>query len=117
MASLRSLPALFVSDAVLIVLRAHTYQSSCLPFTAVYRIVRNQGNFGNVSVSWVVDPACTNDIYPEQGTVFFGHQEYSKNITIYSLPDEVNLFDMHTFNFYYFNVRTCGQGQTVGTKS
>ncbi|XP_019373727.1 PREDICTED: G-protein coupled receptor 98 [Gavialis gangeticus] len=71
-------------------------------YAAVYRIVRNQGNFGNVSVSWIVDPACTNDIYPEQGTVFFGHQEYSKNITIYSLPDELPE-EMEIFIISFFN--------------
>ncbi|NXE93985.1 GPR98 protein, partial [Menura novaehollandiae] len=58
-------------------------------YAASYRVVRNQGNYGNVSVSWIVDPACTNDIYPEQGTIFFDNLEFSKNITIYSLPDEV----------------------------
>uniref|UniRef100_A0A8C8RXK2 Adhesion G-protein coupled receptor V1 n=1 Tax=Pelusios castaneus TaxID=367368 RepID=A0A8C8RXK2_9SAUR len=56
---------------------------------STYRIVRNQGNYGNVSVSWVVEPVSTNDIYPVQGTVFFGNQEFSKIITIYSLPDEL----------------------------
>lgn len=59
-------------------------------FLAVYRVIRNQGNYGNVNVSWVVDPACTNDVYPEGGTIFFDNLEFSKNITIYSLPDEVN---------------------------
>ncbi|XP_032297180.1 adhesion G-protein coupled receptor V1 isoform X2 [Coturnix japonica] len=58
-------------------------------YTAIYRVIRNQGNYGNVSVSWVVDPACTNDVYPEGGTIFFDNLEFSKNITIYSLPDEV----------------------------
>lgn len=65
---------------------------TCFHFVASYRLVRNQGNYGNVSVSWIVDPACTNDIYPEQGTIFFGNLEFSKNITIYSLPDEVIIF-------------------------
>ncbi|NXI47503.1 GPR98 protein, partial [Galbula dea] len=58
-------------------------------YSADYTVVRHQGNYGNVSVSWMIDPACTNDIYPEQGTLFFGNLEFSKNITIYSLPDEV----------------------------
>ncbi|NXY21530.1 GPR98 protein, partial [Atrichornis clamosus] len=58
-------------------------------YAANYRVVRNQGNYGNVSVSWIVDPACTNDIYPEQGIIFFDNLEFSKNITVYSLPDEV----------------------------
>uniref|UniRef100_A0A8C5UHL5 Adhesion G-protein coupled receptor V1 n=1 Tax=Malurus cyaneus samueli TaxID=2593467 RepID=A0A8C5UHL5_9PASS len=66
-------------------------------YSASYRVVRNQGNYGNVSVSWIVDPACTNDIYPEQGTVFFDNLEFSKNITIYSLPDEVIIFTV----FFY----------------
>ncbi|KAM9251115.1 adhesion G-protein coupled receptor V1 [Cariama cristata] len=72
-------------------------------YSATYRIVRNQGNYGNVSVSWVVDPACTNDIYPEQGTVFFDNLEFSRNITIYSLPDEVPE-EMEVFIISLFNV-------------
>lgn len=71
----------------------------CLHFLAAYRVVRNQGNYGNVSVSWAVDPACTNDIYPEQGTIFFDNLEFSKNITIYSLPDEVNIFTVFLCEF------------------
>ncbi|NXF82786.1 GPR98 protein, partial [Sclerurus mexicanus] len=71
-------------------------------YAAAYRVVRNQGNYGNVSVSWIVDPACTNDIYPEQGTVFFDNQEFSKNITIYSLPDEVPE-EMEVFIITLFN--------------
>lgn len=69
---------------------------TCLHFAASYRVVRNQGNYGSVSVSWIVDPACTNDIYPEQGIIFFDNLEFSKNITIYSLPDEVIIFKKHT---------------------
>ncbi|NWU68697.1 GPR98 protein, partial [Pterocles burchelli] len=71
-------------------------------YAAAYRVVRNQGNYGNVSVSWVVDPACTNDIYPEQGTLFFDNLEFSKNITIYSLPDEVPE-EMEVFIISLFN--------------
>ncbi|XP_051498511.1 adhesion G-protein coupled receptor V1 [Apus apus] len=71
-------------------------------YAASYRVLRNQGSYGNVTVSWVVDPACTNDIYPEQGIIFFDHLEFSKNITIYSLPDEVpeemELFIISLFN-------------------
>ncbi|XP_030367415.1 adhesion G-protein coupled receptor V1 [Strigops habroptila] len=69
---------------------------------AAYRIIRSQGNYGNVSVSWVVDPACTNDIYPEQGTIFFDNLESSKNITVYSLPDEVPE-EMEVFVISLFN--------------
>ncbi|OWK61600.1 G-protein coupled receptor 98, partial [Lonchura striata] len=71
-------------------------------YTASYRLVRNQGNYGNVSVSWIVDPVCTNDIYPEQGTVFFDNLEFSKNITIYSLPDEIPE-EMEVFIIRLFN--------------
>ncbi|NXK95299.1 GPR98 protein, partial [Formicarius rufipectus] len=71
-------------------------------YSAVYRVVRNRGNYGNVNVSWIVDPACTNDIYPEQGTVSFDNLEFSKNITVYSLPDEVpeevEVFIIRLFN-------------------
>ncbi|XP_053910929.1 adhesion G-protein coupled receptor V1 [Cuculus canorus] len=71
-------------------------------YAAAYRVVRSQGNYGNVSVSWTVDPACTNDVYPEQGTIFFDNLEFSKNITIYSLPDEVPE-EMETFTISLFN--------------
>ncbi|XP_027733793.1 adhesion G-protein coupled receptor V1 isoform X6 [Empidonax traillii] len=71
-------------------------------YSAAYRVLRNQGNYGNVSVSWIVDPACTNDVYPEQGTIFFDNLEFSKNITIYSLPDEVPE-EMEVFIIRLFN--------------
>lgn len=70
-----------------------------LYFTAVYDIIRNRGNFGDVSVSWVVSPDFTEDVFPVQGIVFFGDQEFSKNITIYSLPDEVNVAQI-TFSLF-----------------
>ncbi|NXX79900.1 GPR98 protein, partial [Urocolius indicus] len=71
-------------------------------YSAVYSVLRSQGNYGNVSVSWVVDPICTNDIYPERGTIFFENLEFSKNITIYSLPDEVPE-EMEVFIISLFN--------------
>ncbi|NWU90141.1 GPR98 protein, partial [Upupa epops] len=71
-------------------------------YAAAYTVVRTQGNYGNVSVSWTVDPLCTNDIYPEQGTIFFDNLEFSKNITIYSLPDEVPE-EMEVFIISLFN--------------
>lgn len=42
-------------------------------------------------VSWVVSPDFTQDVFPVRATVFFGDQEFLKNITVYSLPDEVNV--------------------------
>ncbi|NXU16592.1 GPR98 protein, partial [Pardalotus punctatus] len=71
-------------------------------YAASYTVLRNQGNYGNVSVSWIIDPACTNDVYPEQGTIFFDNLEFSKNITIYSLPDEVPE-EMEVFIIRLFN--------------
>ncbi|KAM5298193.1 adhesion G-protein coupled receptor V1 [Ctenodactylus gundi] len=56
---------------------------------AIYGVIRNRGKFGDVSVSWVVSPDFTEDVFPVQGIIFFGDQEFSKNITIYSLPDEI----------------------------
>lgn len=85
------LALLTFSIFICVFLAVHT-DCTCLYFVASYRLVRNQGTYGNVSVSWIVDPACTNDIYPEQGTIFFDNLEFSKNITIYSLPDEVIIF-------------------------
>lgn len=67
-------------------------QNIHLYFTAVFSIIRNQGTFGNVTVFWAIHPVSTKDIFPEQGTVFFGNEEFLKNITVYSLPDEVNIF-------------------------
>ncbi|XP_061478182.1 adhesion G-protein coupled receptor V1 isoform X3 [Rhineura floridana] len=58
-------------------------------YAAVFKIIRNQGAFGNVTVSWATCPVSTQDIFPEQGTIFFGNEELSKNITIYSVPDEI----------------------------
>ncbi|XP_054994600.1 adhesion G-protein coupled receptor V1 [Sorex araneus] len=58
-------------------------------YSAVYGIIRNRGHFGDVSVSWIVTPDFTKDVIPVQGILFFGDQEFSKNITIISLPDEI----------------------------
>ena len=62
-----------------------------LYFTAIYGVIRNRGNFGDVNISWVVSPDFTQDVFPVRATIFFGDQEFLKNITIYSLPDEVNV--------------------------
>ena len=58
--------------------------------SAVYGVIRTRGNFGAVNVSWVVSPDFTQDVFPVQGTVCFGDQESFKNITVYSLADEVS---------------------------
>ncbi|XP_077792347.1 adhesion G-protein coupled receptor V1 isoform X2 [Podarcis muralis] len=71
-------------------------------YAAVFRVLRSQGTFGNVTVSWATYPASTKDIFPEQGTVFFGNEEFSKNITVYSVPDEIpeeiEVFILSLFN-------------------
>ncbi|XP_028615942.1 adhesion G-protein coupled receptor V1 [Grammomys surdaster] len=58
-------------------------------YHAVYGVIRTRGNFGAVNVSWVVSPDFTKDVFPVQGTVCFGDQEFFKNITVYSLIDEI----------------------------
>lgn len=67
----------------------------------MFKIIRNQGTFGNVNVSWATFPVSTKDIFPEQGTVFFGNEEFSKNITIYSVPDEVNISTIVISDIYF----------------
>ncbi|XP_029429217.1 adhesion G-protein coupled receptor V1 [Rhinatrema bivittatum] len=81
-------------------------------FAASFGVIRNMGRFGNVSVTWVVNPGFTNDVFPVQGTIPFGDQEFSKNITIYSLPDEIPE-DMETFTITLLN--TTG-GARMGTR-
>ncbi|XP_015216090.2 adhesion G-protein coupled receptor V1 isoform X1 [Lepisosteus oculatus] len=58
-------------------------------YSATYTIMRNRGTFGEVSVSWTLNPAFTGDVFPVQGTVVFAETEFSKNLTLTSLPDEV----------------------------
>lgn len=75
--------------------------STCFCFKAVFKIIRNQGTFGSVSVSWATNSISTKDIFPDQGTIFFGNEEFSKDITIYSVPDEVIIFTV---------IVNCGRG-------
>lgn len=56
---------------------------------AVYPVVRNRGHFGEVSVSWVLEPALPGDVSPLQGNITFKEREYLKNLTLFSEPDEV----------------------------
>ncbi|XP_006885449.1 PREDICTED: G-protein coupled receptor 98-like [Elephantulus edwardii] len=82
-------------------------------YSAVYDVIRNRGNFGDVSASWVVSPDFTHDVFPVQGTIFFGDQEFSKNITIYSLPDEIPE-EMEEFTITLLNVTG---GAKIGNKT
>lgn len=55
----------------------------------MYPVVRNKGHFGEVSVFWVLDPPLSGDVSPLQGSVTFREGERLKNITLFSVPDEV----------------------------
>uniref|UniRef100_A0A8D2L5E0 Adhesion G-protein coupled receptor V1 n=1 Tax=Varanus komodoensis TaxID=61221 RepID=A0A8D2L5E0_VARKO len=70
---------------------------------AVFKIIRNQGTFGNVTVSWASYPVSAKDIFPAEGTILFGNEEFSKNITIYSVPDEIPE-EMEVFIISLFNM-------------
>ena len=59
--------------------------------TVVYPIIRNKGSFGEVSVSWFIEPALTGDVSPTEGSITFMEGEFLKNLSIFSLPDEVKL--------------------------
>lgn len=61
----------------------------CVQSAAVYPIVRKRGLFGEVSVSWVVEPSLSGDVSPIQGTITFKDGEYLQNLTLFSVPDEV----------------------------
>ncbi|KAM9694992.1 adhesion G-protein coupled receptor V1 [Trichechus inunguis] len=100
----------FVSDGLIVMINESKEDDT---YSAVYDVIRNRGNFGDVSVSWVVSPDFTQDVFPVQGTVFFGDQEFSKNITICSLPDEIPE-EMEEFTITLFNATG---GAKIGKKT
>lgn len=59
---------------------------------ASYPIVRGKGRFGNVSVLWILEPSLSGDVTPVQGEVVFTEGEYLKNLTLFTIPDEVKIF-------------------------
>ncbi|XP_029296357.1 LOW QUALITY PROTEIN: adhesion G-protein coupled receptor V1 [Cottoperca gobio] len=69
---------------------------------AVYPVVRNRGHFGEVSVSWVLEPALFGDVSPLQGNITFMEGEYLKNLTLFSVPDEIPE-DMEHFTITVLN--------------
>ncbi|KAM9360944.1 adhesion G-protein coupled receptor V1 [Symphorus nematophorus] len=69
---------------------------------AVYPVVRNRGHFGEVSVSWVLEPALSGDVSPVQGNITFKEGEYLKNLTLFSVPDEIPE-DMENFTITVLN--------------
>lgn len=76
---------LFISEVSLLILKC-----PCVYFPAVYDVIRTRGNFGDATVSWMVSPDFTKDVFPVQGTVSFRDQEFSQTITVSSLVDEVS---------------------------
>uniref|UniRef100_A0ACB8EQA8 G-protein coupled receptor 98 n=1 Tax=Sphaerodactylus townsendi TaxID=933632 RepID=A0ACB8EQA8_9SAUR len=95
----------FVDDGLTVTICESKGEDIC---AAVFSIIRNQGTFGSVTVSWGIHPASTKDVFPEQGTIFFGNEEFSKNVTVFSLPDEVPE-EMEVFTINLFNA-TGGAG-------
>ncbi|XP_044225055.1 adhesion G-protein coupled receptor V1 isoform X2 [Thunnus albacares] len=69
---------------------------------AMYPVVRNRGHFGEVSVSWVLEPALSGDVSPLQGNITFKEGEYLKNLTLFSVPDEIPE-DMENFTITLLN--------------
>ncbi|XP_065821533.1 adhesion G-protein coupled receptor V1 [Labrus bergylta] len=69
---------------------------------AVYPVVRNRGHFGEVSVSWVLEPALSGDVSPIQGNITFTEGENLKNLTLFSVPDELPE-DMENFTITLLN--------------
>ncbi|KAK9974393.1 hypothetical protein ABG768_022494 [Culter alburnus] len=57
--------------------------------SASYPIGRSRGRFGNVSVLWILEPTHSGDINPVQGEIIFAEGEYLKNLTLFSVPDEI----------------------------
>ncbi|KAM6148616.1 adhesion G-protein coupled receptor V1 [Erethizon dorsatum] len=100
----------FVSDGLTVMINESKGDNI---YSAVYGVIRNRGGFGDVSVSWVVSPDFTQDVFPVQGTIFFGDQEFSKNITVYSLPDEIPE-EMEEFTIMLVNATG---GAKVGNKT
>ncbi|KAG7490788.1 G-protein coupled receptor 98 [Solea senegalensis] len=69
---------------------------------AVYPVMRNRGHFGEVSVSWVLESEPSGDVSPLQGSITFEEGEYLKNLTVFSVPDEIPE-DMENFTITLLN--------------
>ncbi|XP_029685938.1 LOW QUALITY PROTEIN: adhesion G-protein coupled receptor V1 [Takifugu rubripes] len=57
--------------------------------SAVFPLVRKRGLFGEVTVSWVLEPSFSGDVSPSQGNITFKDGEYLKNLTLFSVPDQI----------------------------
>ncbi|XP_017272706.1 adhesion G-protein coupled receptor V1 [Kryptolebias marmoratus] len=71
-------------------------------YQAVYPIVRNRGHFEEVLVSWFLEPALSGDVTPLHGNITFKEGEYLKNLTVFSVPDEIPE-DMENFTIVLSN--------------
>ncbi|XP_076021271.1 adhesion G-protein coupled receptor V1 [Genypterus blacodes] len=56
---------------------------------ASYPVMRNRGHFGEVTVSWVLEPSLSGDVSPIQGNITFEEGEYLKDLSLSSVPDEI----------------------------
>ncbi|XP_073534717.1 adhesion G-protein coupled receptor V1 isoform X1 [Phyllobates terribilis] len=56
---------------------------------AAFEVIRRQGSFGDINVTWSVSPDSTPDVYPAHGVIQFKDGETLKTITISSNPDEI----------------------------
>ncbi|XP_073480601.1 adhesion G-protein coupled receptor V1 isoform X2 [Aquarana catesbeiana] len=69
---------------------------------ATFDLIRRQGHFGNINVSWTINPSSTSDVAPTYGRVQFKDQENSKTISVSSTPDEIpeetEIFTVMIFN-------------------
>ncbi|XP_043920117.1 adhesion G-protein coupled receptor V1 [Protopterus annectens] len=72
-------------------------------YKADYIIERSRGTFGEVNISWIIEPTFTEDVYPPWGTITFQDAEHSKNITVYSVADEIPE-EMESFTIRLMNV-------------
>ncbi|XP_075069096.1 adhesion G-protein coupled receptor V1 [Mixophyes fleayi] len=56
---------------------------------ATFEVIRKQGYFGSINVTWTISPNSSNDVYPAHGILQFKDAEISKTITVSSVPDEI----------------------------
>ncbi|EGW05954.1 G-protein coupled receptor 98 [Cricetulus griseus] len=95
----------FVSDALTVSIKESKGEDI---YSAVYDVIRTRGNFGDATVSWMVSPDFTKDVFPVQGTVSFRDQEFSQTITVSSLVDEIPE-EMEEFTIILFNATSGAQ--------
>lgn len=76
-----------------------TLKNLCARSAATFPLVRKRGLFGEVRVSWVLEPSFSGDVSPSQGNIIFKDGEYLKNLTLFSVPDQVGLVTQSPNNF------------------